>query len=318
MEKKLYLRIQALILALFIVLTTCVIVPQQLHADEAEPVVDGEVDVLPPEETVADNNSTEETADADGIPPEETEEADSLSAGETEEPAAEPTEETDIGSTESPSDQELDLPDEANETAETEDADASLGDGEESATEQTAEDAVVDQADDQAADDAASTDEDGTNTRAGYSPASDFDFDPATRTITKYIGTSTVVSIPPSINGVSVQCIGDQAFLNKGLTSVTIPTSVTEIKSFAFNENLLTGITIPSTVTMLGDWAFSSNQIESVEIPSSITTIGWGVFMRTALRVLRSRTVLQQLNTVRLLITTSPASRSRQCHGNRK
>ena len=53
--------------------------------------------------------------------------------------------------------------------------------------------------------------------------------------------------IPSKINGKSVTIIGEDAFENNALTSVTIPNSVTSIGQYAFAENALTSVTIYGT-----------------------------------------------------------------------
>lgn len=77
-----------------------------------------------------------------------------------------------------------------------------------------------------------------------------FDFNETTRTITRYNGTDTVVVIPSKINGVTVETIGNTAFQNSAVTSVTIPASVTEIGSNAFAD--CTNLT---SVNYEGDWS---------------------------------------------------------------
>jgi hypothetical protein len=52
--------------------------------------------------------------------------------------------------------------------------------------------------------------------------------------ITKYVGTKTVVNIPPSIQNTPVTQIGENAFANTKITSVTIPDGVTFIWDKAF------------------------------------------------------------------------------------
>lgn len=77
-----------------------------------------------------------------------------------------------------------------------------------------------------------------------------FYFDDTTGTITGYDGTDTVVVIPSKINGVTVETIGNAAFRDSSVTSVTIPASVTEIGSNAF-----AGCTNLTSVNYAGDWS---------------------------------------------------------------
>jgi len=70
------------------------------------------------------------------------------------------------------------------------------------------------------------------------------------------------IVIPASIvfEGItySVTSIGDNAFFNgSGLTSVTIPNSVTSIGNEAFSQSGLSSITIPNSVLTIGSSAFS-------------------------------------------------------------
>ncbi|MBQ8495332.1 MAG: leucine-rich repeat domain-containing protein [Clostridia bacterium] len=71
------------------------------------------------------------------------------------------------------------------------------------------------------------------------------------------------------------------AFYNcSGLTSITIPSSVTSIGNEAFYGcSGLTSITIPDSVTSIGGSAFSyCTGLTSIALPDSITSIGGGVF----------------------------------------
>ena len=71
---------------------------------------------------------------------------------------------------------------------------------------------------------------------------------------------ATSIDIPSQINGYPVTTIGDVAFSYcSGLTSITIPSSVTVIRQRAFwHCSGLTGVTIPSSVTEIGYHAFQS------------------------------------------------------------
>ena len=75
--------------------------------------------------------------------------------------------------------------------------------------------------------------------------------------------------------------LGYAAFSDcSGLTSLTIPSSVTSIGEYAFNGcSGLTSLTIPSSVTSIGESAFfGCSGLTSFTIPSSVTSIGWGAF----------------------------------------
>ena len=75
--------------------------------------------------------------------------------------------------------------------------------------------------------------------------------------------------------------LGDYAFYGcSGLTSLTIPSSVTSIGGEAFSDcSGLTSLTIPSSVTSIGDYAFfGCSSLTSLTIPSSVTSIGNNAF----------------------------------------
>ena len=81
----------------------------------------------------------------------------------------------------------------------------------------------------------------------------------------------TSVTIPNSVT-----TIGNNAFSNCEITSVTIPNSVTTIGNYAFYTcPFLTSITIGNSVANIGNHAFDNcYSLSSVTIPNSVTTIG--------------------------------------------
>ena len=89
-----------------------------------------------------------------------------------------------------------------------------------------------------------------TFTITATAPSRDFTFDATTGTIKKYNGNDAVVNIPSEINGTPVTTIGNAAFRDSSVTSVTIPASVTEIGANAFAD--CTNLT---SVNYAGDWS---------------------------------------------------------------
>ena len=91
--------------------------------------------------------------------------------------------------------------------------------------------------------------------------------------------------LPEDITGLVLKDFNgtfDKSLLQKypNLTNVTIPDSVTKIKSYAFqNCSNLTSITIPDSVTSIGNWAFyGCKSLTSIDLPENLTSIGNNVF----------------------------------------
>lgn len=101
-----------------------------------------------------------------------------------------------------------------------------------------------------------------------------------------YYGSETEITLPASFaanDGTLIEsyAIHDGAFAHcSGLTSVTIPESVTSIGWNAFSDcNGLTSITIPDSVTSIGDAAFfDCTGLTSVTIGNGVTSIGSDAF----------------------------------------
>jgi hypothetical protein len=161
-----------------------------------------------------------------------------------------------------------------------------------------------------------------------------FSFDKTNGTIDGYDASfGTNVVIPSSIDGVAVNTIGYQAFRNKGLTSVTIPNTVTTIRGEAFYTNNLSSVTIPNSVTIISSYAFAYNQIniltigsglrdtgsysfaynsiDNLVIPNSVEIIQTGSFANNPISQLTLGTGIRQIQTNAFVSETSTASQYR-------
>ena len=90
---------------------------------------------------------------------------------------------------------------------------------------------------------------------------------------------ATAISNIPSGGGGGGDDTVLAGLIDRSITSITIPNSVTEIGSYAFYQCSLTSVTIPNSVTEIGSYAFSGNRgLTSVTISNSVTTIGNNTF----------------------------------------
>jgi len=98
--------------------------------------------------------------------------------------------------------------------------------------------------------------------------------------ITGYTGyrMPTQLYIPPRLHDLQVTAIGNEAFRDKLLLTVSIPGSVILIGDMAFALNRLTTVTIPDSVRTIGVAAFAGNQLTSVVISNRAATIREGAF----------------------------------------
>ena len=90
-----------------------------------------------------------------------------------------------------------------------------------------------------------------------------------------YTGSETELTLPNDYNGQQYQIYNYAFEYCSGLTSITIPNSVTNIGDYAFRGcSSLTSITIPDSVTSIGSHAFYyCKKLKSVIIPSSVKRI---------------------------------------------
>ena len=77
----------------------------------------------------------------------------------------------------------------------------------------------------------------------------------------------------------SFQTIGDFAFADCGMTSLTIDATITSIEKYAFSSSSLTSLSLTGNVQKIGDYAFSScSSLNTVTFPKSPTSIGSHAF----------------------------------------
>ncbi|MCL2800908.1 MAG: leucine-rich repeat domain-containing protein [Treponema sp.] len=97
--------------------------------------------------------------------------------------------------------------------------------------------------------------------------------------ITGYTGSVRAVTIPAAIEGLAVTEISNNAFANRNITSVVVPSSVTIIGDGAFsNCSQLTSITLHDNITSIGINAFRRTAITTIRLPARITIISQGAF----------------------------------------
>jgi len=121
-------------------------------------------------------------------------------------------------------------------------------------------------------------------------------------TITGYTGPVGAVTIPDTV-GIGAQTynvtsIGANAFENKGITSVTIPATVTAIGDAAFDQNVgLNAVSLPTGLLSIGQGAFAQDSLGSVTIPAGVTDLTFASFdgnNMTSVTFLGSPTVIGQ------------------------
>ncbi len=100
----------------------------------------------------------------------------------------------------------------------------------------------------------------------------------------------TAIIIPSILDNQTITSIGTHfgigAFARRGLTSVTLPASLTSIGDFAFSGNQLTSVTLPSSLQSIGNSAFQNNSLTSVTLPASLTSIGNSAFEQNQLTLI--------------------------------
>jgi len=127
-------------------------------------------------------------------------------------------------------------------------------------------------------------------------------------TLTTYNGTQTNVVIPSIINGVWVVEIGERAFRDKRLISVTIPVGVRVIANEAFSRNPMPKVTIPGSIRSIGSGAFSTGGIgvlTDITIQNGVRTIAERAFSAMSENI-NSVTIGTDVNLIGELFSYTP------------
>lgn len=103
--------------------------------------------------------------------------------------------------------------------------------------------------------------------------------------ITGYTGYDAKITVPAEIEGKRVTKIADDAFVSYtdmifgNKYSITLPVGITEIGNYAFCDSGLSSISFPKGLRKIGKFAFRGcPYISSIELPDSVTAIGRDAF----------------------------------------
>lgn len=103
--------------------------------------------------------------------------------------------------------------------------------------------------------------------------------DPGYLWITKYADSAPRdLIVPESIDGKPVIAVAEYSLMSKGLTSLTLPESIMEIRAYAFHDNDLTSVVIPDSVETIGSAAFANNKITNLSLGNGVTSLGTYAF----------------------------------------
>lgn len=120
-------------------------------------------------------------------------------------------------------------------------------------------------------------------------------------TLTAYLGTETVVTVPATVNGYKVKNVSSIYNTNsykKKVTSIIIKSGVSEIGASAFSGyTSLKSVTLPETITSVGTSAFSDcTSLSTITLPASVKTIGSYAFHNC--QSLTAATILGRVETI--------------------
>lgn len=111
-----------------------------------------------------------------------------------------------------------------------------------------------------------------------------FTFDSSTGTIIDYNPEGGLdVVIPATIDGIKVVEIGNEAFMNKQLTGVSIPYGIEIIGDRAFRDNQIKILILPDSIKSIGYQSFRLNEIKSLKLSREMESIGLEAFRNNEL-----------------------------------
>ncbi|MBP3299929.1 MAG: leucine-rich repeat domain-containing protein [Clostridia bacterium] len=98
--------------------------------------------------------------------------------------------------------------------------------------------------------------------------------------ISGYVGSESKVVVPREIDGKAVTEVSPGAFMQKNISSITLPKGVTTVGKSAFYEcEILFEAILPDTVIHLGDGAFyNCETLKRITVPAGVTEIGTSTF----------------------------------------
>lgn len=99
-------------------------------------------------------------------------------------------------------------------------------------------------------------------------------------TVTGYTGTDRNILIPAEIDGYPVKAIGERAFANEPIVSISIDSSVSKIGAGAFdNCSSLKKINLPDSITAVESGVFGGcRSLKEIFLPEKVSSIGSGAF----------------------------------------
>ncbi|MDD2181630.1 MAG: leucine-rich repeat protein, partial [Bacilli bacterium] len=93
--------------------------------------------------------------------------------------------------------------------------------------------------------------------------------------ITKYQAyCPAIVTVATSVDGVSINSIGANAFKNSAVNNITIGSNIDAIGANAFENNDIATLSLAGGLTTIGNYAFNNTGLLTLNLPSTVMTIG--------------------------------------------